>query len=513
MNVARLKTHFANWRDWELNPIVIKELRQSVRSWAVTGMLLMLLLLLFVVAMAVLVNQSLEVSVNEQLGGQLFRSFLVVLAGAGILFIPLYLGIRVAAERQDNNPDLLYISTLSPARIIRGKFFCGAYLALLFISACLPFMALTNLLRGVDLPTVFFLLTGLFLVICSVNLGAIFIACLPISKLLKILLSLAGFCFLFTVVGSVLTGAVFLMASGVGSMMFRREFWDAVVTFLTLIGAAGGLCYVLSVALISPPSANRALLPRLYLTVIWVLGALLAGYASVTTSQPDLILIWTFTTSLLLVAALVVTISNHDQLSLRVRRTIPRSGPLRLLAFFFYNGAAGGLLWIAGLSLVTYGGTVAWEYRYWGWSPSPGLPPSMGGRTTTDSLPDFIPVMAFYFFAYALFALFIHRRFLPRYAPKITGVLAIFITAITALGPNIVLFFLNQLSWQTAEHLQLGNAFNLMSQHDAVLLLCHLIFSLGLLLLAGLLNARWFFAQWQNFRPPAATPVPPPPPA
>ena len=41
MSVTEIRNHFVNWREWELNPIVIKELRQAVRSWAVTGMLLL----------------------------------------------------------------------------------------------------------------------------------------------------------------------------------------------------------------------------------------------------------------------------------------------------------------------------------------------------------------------------------------------------------------------------------------------------------------------------------------
>ena len=94
----------------------------------------------------------------------MFTVFGVILAGASMVFIPLYTGMRVGAERQDNNPDLLYVSTLSPARIIAGKFLCSCYIVLLFFSACMPFMAFTNLLRGVDLPTVFFLLLFLFLV-------------------------------------------------------------------------------------------------------------------------------------------------------------------------------------------------------------------------------------------------------------------------------------------------------------------------------------------------------------
>ena len=51
MNIARIKSHFINWREWELNPIVIKELRQAVRSWAVTGMLLLFLIVLFITSM------------------------------------------------------------------------------------------------------------------------------------------------------------------------------------------------------------------------------------------------------------------------------------------------------------------------------------------------------------------------------------------------------------------------------------------------------------------------------
>ena len=45
-NFAKLKTRLANWREWELNPVIVKELRQAVRSWAVTGMLLLFLTVL-----------------------------------------------------------------------------------------------------------------------------------------------------------------------------------------------------------------------------------------------------------------------------------------------------------------------------------------------------------------------------------------------------------------------------------------------------------------------------------
>ena len=183
MSIASVKSHLTNWREWELNPIVIKELRQAVRSWAVTGMLLLFLLVLFIASLIFLVTSTFDDNdTNMQMGAGLFAVFLAILTFSSVVFIPLYVGIRVALERRENNPDLLYVSTLSPFRIIFGKYLCGAYMAVLFFSACMPFMAFTNLLRGVDLPTVFFILAFLFLVVCAVNMIAIFLACLPMSR-------------------------------------------------------------------------------------------------------------------------------------------------------------------------------------------------------------------------------------------------------------------------------------------------------------------------------------------
>ena len=180
--LIRLKSHLAGWREWELNPVIVKELRQAVRSWTVTGMLLLFLVVLFITSLGFLITQSFDVNSDLQLGGTVFSVFVVLLAGASILFIPLYTAVRVAFERQENNPDLLYVTTLSPFRIMLGKFLCSAYIVLLFFSACMPFMAFTNLLRGVDLPTVFYILFLLFVMVCGANTVAIFFACLPVSR-------------------------------------------------------------------------------------------------------------------------------------------------------------------------------------------------------------------------------------------------------------------------------------------------------------------------------------------
>jgi len=346
MNIAGIRNHFANWREWEMNPIVIKELRQGVRSWTVTGMLLLFLVVLFITSLIFLVSESFDVSPNMQLGGTMFSAFMVILAGASIFFIPLYTGVRVASERQENNPDLLYVTSLSPTRIIFGKFLCSAYIAVLFFSACMPFMAFTNLLRGVDLPTVFFILGFLFVVVCAANLLAIFFACLPMSRPFKILFVIAGFFLSFGTIGSLIGLSFEIMRSGVGAMMSGRDFWIGTATALGIGLMIAGLFFVLSVAMITPPSANRALPVRLYITGIWLLGGILSFCWVTQTGDAERMYAWTVPTFVLMLCALLVTVSNTDHLSLRVRRTIPQRALQRFLGFFFFNGAAGGLLWV-----------------------------------------------------------------------------------------------------------------------------------------------------------------------
>src|SRR5262245_24558949 len=95
---SKVKDHLANWRHWEVNPVVVKELRQSVRSWAVVGMLLLFLTVLFCTSLTFLIGQSLDFTSNPRLGGTIFQTFAVILTVASMTFIPLYVGIRVAYE-------------------------------------------------------------------------------------------------------------------------------------------------------------------------------------------------------------------------------------------------------------------------------------------------------------------------------------------------------------------------------------------------------------------------------
>jgi hypothetical protein len=288
-----------------------------------------------------------------------------------------------------------------------------------------------------------------------------------------------------------------MMRLGIGAMMAERNFWIATTTIVGIGLSLVGLLYFLSVALISPPSANRALPVRLYITVIWILGGLLSLGWIWQMKETQLIYIWAVMTFVVMVLSLLVTISNSDQMSLRVRRDIPEKGLKRIFAFLFFNGAAGGLVWVAIISTATYFATK--EIFLFGtvWFPKTRF-------VTTGSTDDFLQsssVTMAYIFAYALTALFIHRKFLSRRPPKLAGLLAVLLAALWAIVPSIILFFLNQLSWKSVEGLQLGNVFNLYSLHDDDRRIYHQWFAFGWLLVMIVVNMKWFLQQVRNFQP------------
>jgi hypothetical protein len=503
---ARFSDRLARWREWELNPVVVKELRQAVRNWSVTGMLLLFLVVLFCASLVFLISQSFTPYSNQLLGAQVFQAFTVILAGASMIFIPLYVGVRLAIERQENNVDLLYISTLTPGRIIRGKLYCGVYMTLLFFSACMPFMAFTNLLRGVDLPTVFFTLLVLFLLVVVAIQVAILLACLPISRPFKVLVALFGMWMAFMFLAGAIQLAGELLRSGVGAMMAGRNFW---VGFSSAVGSGLAfflLLHLLSVALIAPESANRALPLRGYFTSVWLLGGGLSYYWMQQARDIRVLIPWAIVTGLLLAGALLLVVSSHDALSLRVRCRIPRGGWKRWLAFLFFNGAAGGIAWVALLGGVTFGATML--LFSWGPHLAPGYTSISADdlrRSCTLS-----GAAGLYIFAYALTALFIHRQWLGRRPPRLTGVLALMIPGLLAVGPNLILFFIDRLTWSAVEQLQLGNLFNLFAVNQTDDLETHLIFAAGWLLIALAINARWFVRQTRCFQPPNRMPPPPP---
>lgn len=512
----------SNWRSWEPNPIVVKELRQAVRSWAITGMLMVFLAVLFFVTVGFLLGQSFNISPNQALGRDIFQFFLPVLSIVGFMFIPIYVGGRLTAERQEGNVDMLYITTLSAARIIRGKLLCGVYLLVLFFSVCAPFMVFTNLLRGIDLPTVFVLLTIAFLLSVLSLQTAIFLSCLPASKGLKLLVGLPAGGFMMSLVGIMTAMSMEMMREGIGSRLGTWNFWGPALSSLFIGLLLFGFFHLAAIALVSPASANRALPLRAYATGAWLLTLIVAVWWAVQSAALEPMNIWAGFAIGALILSLLISVSEGDDLSVRIRRTIPESNSKRALAFFFYSGTAGGLAWTVLLGIATLlvasvtldGGMLDAFSTLWASSS----PTHRLVGTAADGFTIFLSTVFLYALAYCLFGIFIHRRFQPHRPAIFAGLCSVALPALWAIVPNLVLFFLNKLSWDALQERQLGNIFNAFALKDRTFMLDHQMCAIAMALIGVLLNLRWFLAQRRSFVPlvreapaaPPATAAPPP---
>ncbi|MCY2931078.1 MAG: hypothetical protein NTV86_16640 [Planctomycetota bacterium] len=343
-----LLTRILDAADDRLNPIVVKELRQAVQSRFVIVMLLGFLLIDVIAVMSGAISQDLHG--GAQSGQNIFFVLNVILLAACIGFLPIYSALRLSSEHGEDGGDLLFITTIRAGAIVRGKFTAAMVLAMTIFGACMPFMTFTYLLRGIDLPTIFFLLVLALGATAESVMFALFLAAMPVGRVVRALLGLVLLGALGTLFSIMVAISGEEVRFGFARNLSDREFWPAMATFAGVALAALGLMYVMTVALLSPRSSNRGMAIRIYLAAVWAAGlaAAIAWGVYIGSGYEDGPgRAWLYLCSVVLGASLFVAVGERDELGPRIRRAIPSSGPLRVLAFPFITGAAGGIAWCA----------------------------------------------------------------------------------------------------------------------------------------------------------------------
>ena len=474
-----------------LNPIVVKELRQAVQGKFLIVVLICFLCLQLLTVGLFLTDEAVKESFTA--GQNVFRFLLGILLATCLLFVPAYTGIRLASERADANVDLLFITTLRPQSIIWGKFFAGLVITILLYSACLPFMTFTYLLRGVDLPSVFILLVFDFIVVAvSIQCG-ILIGCIPTNRIFKVILGV-GWLVVTLIVFVTLLAAMFapggLLHSGLGSQLNSWKFWRGALGVLVGGGAFIGFLALLSIALISPLSANRALPVRIFATAVWIPTAIGAAIWSIGVNNLTPIAVWATLNILLYSIGLFVAVSEREALGQRVRRTIPRRWFLRFLGFFFYSGDAGGVAWSFLMIILTLLFISVWLIAF----------PQMQTEDNIRAI-GALACLGLYAFSYALGASLIRRRFLAnRVTGAYTWVIALILLGITTTIIPLALFFLSgnwNKEWLVASPLGpflFSDTAGFVSNSIAIASVCAVF--------VGVLSLPWFIRRIGDFRPP-----------
>lgn len=472
-----------------VNPVAVKEFRQAVQSrWVISIVMLFLLINLAVVGGYLMLSPDAETSISG--GREIFMFLYGVLLITCVGFVPMYSGWRLSLERNDANIDLLFITTITPGAIVRGKYLTAMALTLLIYSACMPFMVLTYLLRGIDLPTIFLILASGFMVCAAANAMGILAGCIPSSWFIRGVVTAGMLFFLFYWTAGAIAMAVSFVTYGAGWFSRGRSLWGYCATFLLIEALVIGLLHVLSVAMLSPKPSNRMLVPRLYIMGCWMTAGAVAAVWSYVEIALWPVVIWAMSSGISLMILTVAALGERDTWSSRVRRTIPRNPLLRLLAFLLYTGSAGGIAWCALLFTATMAAASVWC----------GLFPGSSGTADMADMFATIPIIYGYVLCYCLTTAFFRSVLLRSVPTPNLSVFAAFFGMAVCLAPYLVAFFVERNWWHVLPWYLLGSPMVLGMDNQAAKDAAAPLM-IGWLVLGVLLSAPWAFGQWQRFVP------------
>jgi len=243
--------------DW-MNPIVVKELRQGLKSRAFTGSFLALQgLMLFSMIMYMLVGSNR----NDTMFANGFFWFML-----GILLVAIipFRAFQAIHEEQKNNTlEMIFLTRMSSWNIAFGKWLALVVQLLLMVTAVLPYLVMRYFLGAINIADDVMILGMLVIVAMLLTAAGVGFSGWK-SKLLRGLLVAGAFMSIYLI-------PVTLIGVSRGSTM--RLFNDPVVWISTMIGAFLLMMFLLEygASTIAPPAENHALRKRILALVILAL--------------------------------------------------------------------------------------------------------------------------------------------------------------------------------------------------------------------------------------------------
>lgn len=342
---------FERVSDW-LNPILIKETRQSLKSRQFVATFLLMLVASWAISIfGVLLTDPRRLDYGAS-GRDFFYAYYFVLAVAIYVIVPYGAFRSLLSERDLHTYEVLSISALKPRQIVWGKLLSAIVQMFIFYSAIAPFMAFTILLKGIDGITIAFLLGTSLLWAVGLALLALTISTLANQRHWQALLTLQ-------VLGGLIV-ALFIASLMVGGLLAesslpfdRPEFWWIAVIVLTYFAAGFVLLMQIAISRLTFESDNRSTGIRFstailfWMSVGWIVVlALYAVSPSTGLKKDGVVSAFAIVMGLHWGAAGLFAVTEPDMLSRRVRRDMGRFGRLQWLFAPLLPGGGRGLVFV-----------------------------------------------------------------------------------------------------------------------------------------------------------------------
>jgi hypothetical protein len=225
------------WSD-RLNPIVVREVRQSVKTRLFLAAFLLLLGTTWFLSTAMIVSNASRMQYFE-LGPDFCGWYVIGLLFCLVFVAPFGAYFSMVQEFRDRAFEVLAISTLTPNRIIVGKLQGALVMMLIYGSAIAPYFCLSYLLGGLSLVDLAVTLLVVSLLAVGMSLFAVMLGSLaqkPWIEVLNLLILFVSAWIASTIANAVVDGLLRLSVSleslGFGLVCFAVFiFFVAILSF------------------------------------------------------------------------------------------------------------------------------------------------------------------------------------------------------------------------------------------------------------------------------------------
>lgn len=339
----------SRWQDRAsdlFNPILVKEVRQSLKSRQFIITFLLLLTSAWVVTVGGLAWAGPLVEYTPA-GHRFFMGYYFVLCVAAHVLVPISAYRSLLAERDFNTYDLLSITLLRPRQIVWGKLLGALLQVLMFFSAVAPFIAFTSLMDGFDLPRALLLMSLTLCISLGTSMLGLMLATVSRQRHLQGVISM------FFIGGLVSTffsyQAAVVGENVVAQVEFNGDFWRVLGTLLLV-----GVSYVIlfqevAVSQLTFESDNRSTGIRVIAALqylFWLIAIPIAArhFSRSMHLTGEVLTIYCVAAALHWTALGMFFCVEPDELSRRLKRRLPRNTLLRLCLVPWLPGGSRGLL-------------------------------------------------------------------------------------------------------------------------------------------------------------------------
>jgi len=325
-----------------LNPILVKEARQALRSRQFTITFFLMLAAGWTWSIMGLAMLGPSAYYNAT-GPTMFYVYYVILSAPLIVVIPYTAYSSLAGERQDRTYELVSITGLEASGILFGKLCSIGLQMLIYLSALLPCLAFTYLLRGLDIFTVLLVVLYTCLLSIGLALGGLLLATLSPPRQRYVIVGVIFAVSLFYVFGMVSTLLGAMVAQGIS--LDDPEFWSVNVSLAILYANLAVLVFLCARAQLMSPSQNRSSAIRAALTVAHLSAIGWFAWA-VLRIDDDMVYGMLYLGTIVWFCCGLVLVGESDQLSSRVRRGLPQSALGRALFGWYMPGSGTGYTFV-----------------------------------------------------------------------------------------------------------------------------------------------------------------------